>query len=235
MKNATIPDVFSGYDIVTLPTINGNDIVWSEELGIGYLPSNSTDAEVYDSNYWKSYVEKSNTPIGWALNGARMHLTDMAIAMLDAKTDDECMFGVLDVGIGSGAFVERYGAYGFDVNPVANAWLKENKLFQNPYKQPVEIATMWDVIEHIDNPTDLLSNVTDAVVLSTPIYKSFTDCLKSKHYKPNEHIWYFTSDGLVRYMEFYGFTCYHEDYRETEIGRESIGSFIFLRNKYNMK
>ena len=134
---------------------------------------------------------------------------------------------VIDVGIGAGAFVERSGCRGLDINPHAIVWLKERELW-GPGEKGYDAMTFWDSFEHIEDHDGYLKSVK-WVFMSLPIFLGIADTLMSKHFKPGEHIWYFTHGGLVKYMEGYGFTLVDHNQRETEIGREGIGSYAFVR------
>jgi len=143
---------------------------------------------------------------------------------------------LLDVGIGSGAFIERRQAegrttYGYDVNPAGIKWLKERGLFKDPYdrrhrRYPM---TLWDVLEHIRDFQGLLENVSEWLFLSLPIFRDAEHVLRSKHFRPQEHCWYFTRDGLVYAMKLCGFELVSESNVETDLGREDIGTFAFRR------
>lgn len=77
---------------------------------------------------------------------------------------------------------------------------------------------------------EIFSNNTKGVILSTPIYKSFNDVLQSKHYKPDEHIHYFSYHGIIKFMEKFNYKCVESSMIETKLGRESIGSFVFIKH-----
>ena len=63
-----------------------------------------------------------------------------------------------------------------------------------------------------------------------PIFRDLPDLLASKHFKPNEHIYYFTRQGLIDFFEHFGFVCLLTDrFETTSFGREGIESFAFLR------
>jgi hypothetical protein len=143
---------------------------------------------------------------------------------------------LIDVGIGSGAFVDlrRHSrpmrpTFGYDVNPAGIEWLQQRRLFADPYAAPFEAATMWDVLEHMPDYPRLLANVREWLFLSLPIFRDARHVLGSKHFKPAEHCWYFTRDGLVFAMQQCGFALLSESTIETELGREDIGSFAFKR------
>lgn len=142
---------------------------------------------------------------------------------------------LVDVGIGSGAFVElrqarRRTTYGYDVNPAGLAWLEERALLVDPHLVSFDAMTLWDVLEHIPDFQSLLANVREWLFLSLPIFRDAEHALRSKHFKPDEHCWLFSRDGLVFAMKTCGFEMVSEDTFETDIGREDIGTFAFRRS-----
>jgi hypothetical protein len=90
--------------------------------------------------------------------------------------------------------------------------------------------TFWDSLEHIPDPKPLLDLITDYAFVSTPIYKNLHTLKTSKHYKPNEHVWYFTRDGIIQFMKAHGFQLLETSDVETQLGREAIESFVFARD-----
>jgi hypothetical protein len=195
--------------------LQDSQLAWFPEQGIGFYP---VKEQPYDFSYFEKYKELSKTPIGKALNKARIDL-------VNKYTDGE----VLDIGIGSGDFVKnRPNTKGYDINPHAVKWLTENKLFKNPIK-PTNSLTFWDSLEHIHEPKKLLESAKEYVFVSCPIYKDLKHLLGSKHYKPSEHCWYWTLDGVKTFMKSYGFELLEYNWQETDIGREDIGSFVFKR------
>jgi hypothetical protein len=196
--------------------LQDKNLAWFEEVGIGFY--NVTE-QPYDAAYFEKYKAMAETPIGKALNKARVDL-------VNKFTDDE----VLDIGIGSGAFVKaRPKTYGYDINPAAKAWLANNKLLKNPIK-PTNSLTFWDSLEHIHDPKNLLESAKQYVFVSCPIYKDLKHLLGSKHFRKDEHCWYWTEKGVVNFMQHYGFKLVEKNWQETEIGREDIASFVFKRS-----
>jgi hypothetical protein len=92
-----------------------------------------------------------------------------------------------------------------------------------------DAVSLWDVLEHIPDFQPLLANVREWLFLSLPIFRDAAHVLASKHFKPDEHCWYFTRDGLVVAMNLCGFALVSESIVETELGREDIGTFAFRR------
>jgi len=92
-----------------------------------------------------------------------------------------------------------------------------------------EAITCWDSLEHIPEPEKLLAKVEKYVFVSMPIYDDMNDCLNSKHYKPGEHLHYFTARGFKLFMRQNGFDLLSSSAIESELGRDGIMSFVFKR------
>ena len=197
-------------------------LVTLPEWGIAYYHPHIPASHIYDWGYWAEYQRRALTDIGYALNAARIKMVrEYEIDSLD----------LIDIGIGSGAFVESYGCWGYDINPHACGWLAARNQYLDPKAARGKTSmTFWDSLEHIVDPKPLLDVVTDYVFVSTPIYANLNQkLLGSKHYKPNEHVWYFTHYGLQQFMKAHGFTMLEHNDVESKLGRESIGSYVFKR------
>lgn len=203
----------------------GGRLTWSTEHGLGYFPVQA-GVTPYDAEYFDRFGRQADTDIGRALMDQREKLVR---AFYSAE--------LVDVGIGSGAFVTLRNArglptYGYDVNPAGVAWLQERGLFWDPYAPCVGAITLWDVMEHIPDFDRLLANVTHSVFVSIPIFRDAEHVAASKHFRPDEHVWYFTRAALVAVMARLGFECMAGglDF-ETKVGREDIESFVFRRRR----
>lgn len=143
----------------------------------------------------------------------------------------------MDIGIGGGAFVNSLfrelgpgKVYGYDVNPKGELWLRTKGLWCDPYAESCGTLTCWDVLEHIQYP-ELLIQSAKTLLISIPIFESKEHILASKHYKPNEHLWYFTEHGLVAWLATYGFQAVQARDDEQKIGREDIMTYVFRSTK----
>lgn len=138
---------------------------------------------------------------------------------------------VIDVGIGGGRFVSDRGplTWGYDINPSAVDWLVDGSRFRDPYAGPVGALTFWDSLEHIHDPSRLLENVRKWIFVSLPIFTGCEDVLRSKHFRRDEHCWYFTADGLEEFMRRFGFALVERNQMEQAAGREQIDTFVFER------
>lgn len=139
---------------------------------------------------------------------------------------------VLDTGIGSGEFIKsRPNTFGRDVNRKAVAWLKaENKLATDSTQ--FGAFTYWDVLEHIDVPNNHFRRMPDGCFLFTclPIFDDLNRVRESRHYKPGEHLYYWTERGFIDWMAFYRFRLLDRQVFEVDAGRDSILTFAFKRD-----
>ncbi|EPO7914413.1 methyltransferase domain-containing protein [Citrobacter koseri] len=192
-------------------------LVFLPELGIGRYPV--PPARPYNSQYFAKYQAYADTETGHALTQARIDLVARHYRGL-----------VLDVGIGAGQFVStRAKTVGYDVNPAGVSWLKDNGCFVDLYAEGAPALTFWDSLEHIDDPVCAVQQAGQFVFLSIPIFKDAEDILASHHYKKDEHIWYFTDEGLRRWFAEQGFECAEHNEIECELGRKGVGTYAFRR------
>ena len=182
---------------------------------------NTVDLKLYDNAYWLNYVERDATPMGTQLTQGRIGFVRSVLGHVPSD--------LVDIGIGGGRFVREAKCLGYDVNPDAIAHLKVSGTWFDVSKCKVSAITAWDVLEHLPDPAVLLDQVEHHVIMSTPIYRDMDHCLGSKHLKKGEHVHYWTHDGLIRFMRWYGFKLIGESDIETRCGRDSIGSFAFER------
>jgi hypothetical protein len=197
-------------------------LTWWPHLGICYYPVEAGLAP-YDQGYFDNFDRNARTELGRALMQARFNFVEQHYRGT-----------LIDVGIGAGAFIElrnrrRRTTYGYDVNPAGIAWLEQRMLLVDPYLVAFDAMTLWDVLEHIADFQSLLANVRDWLFLSLPIFNDVHHVLRSKHFKPDEHCWYFTREGLMFAMNMCGFELVSENKMESDLGREDIGTFAFRR------
>jgi hypothetical protein len=194
------------------------DLIWWPQRGYGYLPPDVKFE--YKNDYIDKYREYEEKAATIKLNNIRRELVDTHI-------HNDLL---IDFGCGAGTFLKgRPNTMGYDLVPEVVAWLKDKRLYNDPYLTVSRNVSFWDSFEHIVNPKGILNKISHYVFISTPIYENVEGVLKSKHYKPNEHLWYFTSEGLIKYLDDSEFECLFHDDLEYVIGREGIGSFVFKR------
>lgn len=201
--------------------LRGGSFCWFEHEGVGFLDPGA--GINYGDDYFAEYVERAGNEVSDALMDARCDLV--------ARHHDGI---VVDVGVGAGAFVDRrsergQATFGHDVNPAAIHWLIERGLWWDVWETPAPAATFWDVLEHFEDPSSVLARVDGLAFVSIPIFRDLAHALSSKHYKPGEHVWYFTERGLIEFFGACGFELIEACRVEEVLGREDIGSFAFRR------
>jgi hypothetical protein len=228
LRQANGRSVGAVFDLVD--KVESRCLTWFPDLGLGYYPvENGNDP--YDQEYFNRFHRDANTNLGKALMRARHNFVEQ-----------HYRGPLIDVGIGSGAFVELRTnrgrpTYGYDVNPAGVEWLEQRKLLVDPYLVRFQAVSLWDVLEHLYDFQSLLANVHDWVFLSLPIFNDMHHAIGSKHFRPTEHYWYFTREGLIYAMRVCGFELVSESNVETELGRDGIGTFAFRRdvNDYRLQ
>lgn len=195
--------------------------------GIAYQRNMGRGRIKYDERYLDTFRRYAGSPTERALNAGRVALLERHAAP-GAK--------VLDIGVGSGAFLDAaaaagFNAHGFDINPHAVAMLRG----QDRYAESAEgfdVVTFWDSLEHIEDPAAVFKRIRrDAVVLvAAPIFDDLHRIRESKHYKPGEHLYYFSPSGLIDFMALHGFRALEISAHEMEAGREDIGAVAFRRD-----
>lgn len=179
----------------------------------------------YDEPYYAKCASYADQEIARKLNAGR-------IALVSRN------FGpgrLVDIGIGSGEFIKTRGSntYGRDVNPVAIEWLKRNDLWAESLDW-FSAFTFWDVIEHIETPEAVLQHIPlhGFAFFSIPVFQDVRRIRESKHYRPGEHLFYWTDEGFRCWMGMHGFMLLEHTDFETRAGRESIMSYAFKRTRW---
>lgn len=189
------------------------------ERGMGWWECPLRMEGLYGDGYWEEYRKRDQSKMGRLLTKARVDMVK-----------DHCPY-LVDVGIGGGAFIKAASIAGIltqgtDVNPHALKWLEsQGKLW---YFTETWAMTFWDSIEHIEDPASLLAK-TKWAFISTPVYDDEKAVRASKHFKPGEHIHYWSTPGLIMYMGDRGFELKQVSTMESDLGREDIRSFAFKR------
>lgn len=183
----------------------------------------------YDATYLRKVQAYEGTVIASAVNNGRC-------AMLMRHLQPPAR--VLDVGAGTGAFVIEarkwgYDALGYEVIPDSASALREAGLYAPRDPVGFDAVTAWDVLEHMENPAELLRSVPVGayVFASIPVFEDLARIRESKHYRPGEHLHYFSESGFILYFERVGFKVVEVSDHETRAGRESIGAFAFLKDR----
>jgi 2-polyprenyl-3-methyl-5-hydroxy-6-metoxy-1,4-benzoquinol methylase len=152
-------------------------------------------------------------------HGFRLKRADKRLRKIELLTSPG---RILDIGCSLGYFVEAaanrgWDAYGLEISPyaaevAAKAGLKVKSgiLEEAGYDDAFfDCVTMWDVLEHVPDPTQHINEVKrilkpgGIVVTGTPnlahpvaASKMKNDPPDWRHFKPAEHLYYFTPNSL---------------------------------------
>lgn len=192
--------------------------------GVAYQADMKAGRVPYDATYLVKCDAYDGSAVAKAVNAGRCALL---ARHLPAGAS------VLDIGAGSGAFVRSalwngFSAAGFDVIPEAAERLHQiGHYAENP--GDFDAVTLWDVLEHIEDPGPLLDSIKGFLFVSLPIFDGLWNIRKSKHYRPGEHLYYWQAPAFVAWMGLHGFRLLEQSNHEVAAGRESIGAFAFRR------
>lgn len=200
------------------------ELVWDFEKGIGKWEGPET-TNLYNLHYFEKYRRYDKTARGKKLCLLRRHFVRNI-------TDNQ----LLDIGVGGGGFlrVMKGSCWGYDINPFARKMLEDQGTWIDPYSMidnSIPAMTFWDSLEHILEPEKLLRKCSGFVFVTLPIFKGRIDCLSSKHFRPGEHLWYWTQAGFIEWMMEQGFLPIEHSTFEIQWGREDVETFAFSRFK----
>jgi len=187
---------------------------------------------VYDDAYLDSYIK---------LGDANYKMAHLRLGYLIGSLGF-APASVLDVGFGTGEFLDVakhmipvcYGNDIFQHSVPTNCTFVEDIFSVTP-----EVVTFFDAIEHFENPYETMTQLkAEYVVISLPDCHYISDeWFESwRHHKPNEHLWYFNTESLVKFMAVCGYeclnTCNIEDVLRVSPGNYSnILSGVFRRSR----
>ena len=145
---------------------------------------------------------------------------------------------ILDVGYGNGAFLNlaknSTTCYGHDISqyPIPEGVSFVENILENYY----EVISFFDVLEHFSNPYFLKDLNCKYIVCSLPHGHYLSDeWFRSwKHRKPNEHLWHFNEESLIKFFDVQGYskinTSDFEDVvRKSKETYSNILSGVFLK------
>lgn len=214
-------------------------LTWMEPIGLGFfdvdewLAAHDVPA-VYGEDYFQRYREMAESEIGLRLNAFRVGLVSRYALQLVSGPPAS----VLDVGIGDGAFLRALESFkpvsmdpaGMDVNPAGVAYLRERgQLVEEVLPRQADIVTFWDSLEHIRDPRAHLQMANTFAIVSIPVFTSAGHAMTSRHFRPDEHFWYFSRKAFVAFAEQEGFEVLDVLATESALGRDSIETFVLRR------
>lgn len=159
---------------------------------------------IYDESYHKRFVERAHTELGKQIYKARWDFINRHVG--------EQGLTLLDYGCGPGAFHESgpagFDCFGYDINPHCG--------FPELPEGRIDIATMWDSIEHIYEPLQVLVQLNaEYLFISTPNLESVNEPVAQwRHYRPGEHLYYFDQYSLSELLGSIGYEILEFNFEE---------------------
>jgi SAM-dependent methyltransferase len=212
----------------SLYLFKGADVVECHHCSTVYVPM---PAPEFTSMYTEDYYANEGQSSGYHSYRAEFtsHLITFGKRLEDTeKLRDGRQGRLLDVGCALGHLGETARRRGWDVYVTdvseyavleARSGFGLNGFISAPDKISVkpgrfDLITMYDVIEHLSHPLDLMKGVRQALAsdglvhITTPDISSLSAKLMGRHWyhlKPNEHLIYFTPSTLRLALETSGF------------------------------
>jgi 2-polyprenyl-3-methyl-5-hydroxy-6-metoxy-1,4-benzoquinol methylase len=202
-----------------------DDLTFIDSRGIAY--QRAAGRVRYDNAYAHKVEAYEGSEIARKVNAGR-------VAMLRRHLPVGA--SMLDIGSGTGEFLHAaraagYDAKGYEVIPKMANELEAHQLFAaDPH--PFDAVSLWDVIEHMEDPSARLKQTRKGALLfvSLPVFGDIRAIRDSKHYRPDEHLYYWTEQGFINWAALYGFRLLETSRHECEAGRDSIGAFAFVKD-----
>lgn len=189
----------------------------------GFRRADGTD---YSNDYFDKWT-------GFPMEG-RDRLAAIRYGVIRDHTDVPDRASVLDYGCGTGDFIvharqkpRSLNAQGFDLHRNAlNRALDHT--FTGPGMMPLmlrpwDVLTMFDVIEHLEDPACVLGDIPHRyLVVTVPnadprLFGDPADFWAWRHLHPTEHIWHFNETSLPLYLRDLGYTCEYIGSPEDEV------------------
>lgn len=183
------------------------------------------------SEKFLDYRKRFATPLGQAINAWRAWWVTSIVGE-DAT--------LLDYGAGVGAFIsvmaDKCGdLFWAEVNEFMRGDLAFHYLDFREYRpgeDKPDAVTFWDVFEHLSDPWAVLEETgANTAFVTIPYIDEFDEPKNSKHYKPNEHQWYWTRVGFMLDAKAHGWVAeiHSDNPEERTFRREKVASFLLTR------
>ena len=136
------------------------------------------------------------------------HDYQIANLRLSYLTNHKSEGSLIDIGAGNGAFVRCANDNGFKAVGYEVDWLVAaiaSRISKSHVVDVIEnefydIVTMFDVIEHLVNPLQIIHS--DYLHIELPLYNGDSEW---EHFKPEEHIWCFTLETIKLFANKIGY------------------------------
>ena len=202
------------------------DILRCEKCGLGFLNLNPNEIPVFEELNISTYNMKSYYNLLFRLQHELIKRYNNQLKEISRIVKNKGK--LVDIGCSIGLFLNRaalfgFESYGYDVNKInlekagklfGINILSDNFLEDKRYENLFDVATMWDVLEHLKDPVDFLTKLKHIVkpdgllVVQCPNMESY-EFLKFRNkwnwLTPGDHLQFFTPKSLYRVLVTAGF------------------------------
>lgn len=194
----------------------------------------SFSKRVYNVTYAEEFHARANSIVGHNLVTARLQFMAEVVRH---EHDDPFTYTLLDFGCATGIFVMRayshvFKAQGYDINHAYRRfWQGRKHLYTDltRVQMPIDILTMFDSLEHVKDPRGLIKYLKPRyIIISIPLVDwvlhdiPIEAITEDRHYKPREHLHYFTTLSLTKLFADLGYDEVMMTSKEIDLGRESV-------------
>ena len=192
-------------------------------------PSPAEIGKYYNSEEYLSHNDNASGLLSFVYKGAREFMLSRKQKSIE-KLSGLKSGKLLDIGCGTGHFLEKMQKAGWDVNGVEiNEMAREqaksltgvtiiepSRLCDLP-KKSFDIITLWHVLEHFHDPENYMSNIKELLkpegicVIALPNIDSFDAQHYGKYwaaYDVPRHLWHFSPTTFKIFVEKSGFNIF---------------------------
>lgn len=192
---------------------------WFVDDDFGFLEAQPRE---YDEAYLIKYLGYAETDLG-------KKISEFRVAFVDRHWKGP----LIDFGCAAAQFIALRGGArtkGYDIIDRVAAALTKLGGWRDPWTWPrPEAISCWDSLEHLRRPDMLINRVTRWAFVSVPIFRDAKHARTSKHFRPDEHYWYWTRNSVTEFFRRLGFALREVSFGESALGREDIETFAFER------
>lgn len=178
-------------------------------------------------NYTLEYAARQGTTIEMAYLRLGVLLTALGFDYVAAAK-------VLEVGPGNGTLLNVLKkhcdeAFGFDVAPTEFSTISRTAATSTPW----DLLVACDVIEHFRNVDDLFQYKFEHALITVPcLPDDLSEMANWRHFKPDEHLWYFTKTSFWNWITARGYDVIFcdspEDTIRTRWNKEKPNTITFV-------